>query len=87
MVDDGVGGGAGQVEATHPGSDGGVEGELPCADRGGGAGGDGQRRRRGELAAETRRFVVYVIPTSVILVGGKEQLQGPEEEKTQYVSK
>lgn len=47
--------------------------------RGGGAGGDGERRRRGELATETGRFVVEVLASPRPLVGGKEQLQRPEE--------
>lgn len=47
----GVGDRAGQVEAPRPSCDGRMEGELPRSNRGGGAGGDGERRRGGELAA------------------------------------
>lgn len=81
VVDGGPGQRAGQVEAPDPGCDRGVEGQLPCSDGGGGAGLDGQRRRGGELAAETRRFVIDVLATSIILIGGKKQLQGPERGK------
>ena len=58
-----------------------MEGKLPCSDRRGGAGRDGKRRRRGELAAETRRFFVYVLTPSVILICSEEQLQGSERGK------
>lgn len=72
---------AGQIEAPDSGRDGGVEGEFPCLHRGGGARWDRQRRWRGKLPAQTRRFVVHVAISSVVLIGGKEQLQGPEQEK------
>lgn len=87
MVDAGVGQRTGQVQPSDPGGDGGVEGKLSSSDGGGGAGQAGQRRRRGELAAETRGFVVYVLATSVVLVGGKEQLQGPEWAKSFVIQK
>lgn len=71
----------GQVQAPHPGRDRRVEGQLPHAHRRGGAGGDGQRRRGGELPAEAGRFVVGVLGASVVLVGGEEQLQRPEQRR------
>lgn len=83
MVDTKVWQRTGQVEASDPGGDGGVEGELSCSDGGGGSWWDGQRRWRGELPAETRRFVINVLRTSVVLIGGKEQLQGPERGQKQ----
>lgn len=78
VVDGRVGQRAGQVEAAHPASDWGVERELPRPDRGGGAGGDGERRWGGELPAQSRGFVVHVLGASVVLIGGKKELQGPE---------
>lgn len=78
VVDGRVGQRAGQVEAAHPAGDWGVERELPRPDRGGGAGGDGERRWGGELPAQSRGFVVHVLGASVVLIGGKKELQGPE---------
>lgn len=69
----------GQVEAPDPGRDGRVEGQLPHPHRRGGAGGDGQRRRGGELPAQAGRFVVHVLGASVVLVGGEEELQGSDQ--------
>lgn len=80
-----AGRGTGQVEAPDPGRDRRVEGELPRPHRGGGAGGDGQRRRRGELPAEAGRFVVHVLGASVVLVGGEEQLQGPGRRRRRVI--
>jgi len=87
VINDGVGQRTGQVEASDPCSDGGVEGKLSSSYGRRGSGWDRQWRGRGELAAETRRPVIYVLTTSVILIGGKKQLQRPEEEEQQYVSK
>lgn len=64
-----------------------MEGELSGSDWGGGAGRDGEGRWRGELAAEARRFVVRVLATPVVLIGGEEQLQGPEKRVEEMLAK
>ena len=50
-------------------------------DGGGGARGDGERRRRGELAAQPRGFVVQRVGRPRALVGGEEELQRPERDQ------
>lgn len=80
VVDTVIGQRTGQIKAPDSGRDRGVEGQLSSSDGGGGPGWDGQRRWRGELAAETRRFVIHVVHASVILIGGKKQLQRPKKE-------
>lgn len=64
-----------------------MEGKLSGSDRGGGAGRDGEGRWRGELAAEARGFVIRVLATPVVLIGGEEQLQGPERRVEEMLAK
>lgn len=87
VVEAKVGQRAGQIQAPNSGRDGGVKGEFPRLHRGGCARRDRQRRWRGELPAQARGFVVPVAGSSVVLIGGKEQLQRPEQEGKTHVSK
>lgn len=80
-VGGGGGGGGRQVQDSHFPADRGAEGELAAVDGGGGARGDGERRRRGELAAEPRGFVVQGVGRPRALVGGEEELQRPERDQ------
>ncbi len=73
--------GGGQVQGSCFRTDRGTEGELAAVDGGGGARGDGERRRRGKLAAQPRRFVVQGVGPPRALVGGEEELQRPERQK------
>lgn len=72
-----VGGAAerGQVQSLAPRDDGDVERELaPAVGRG--RLGDGEGRRRGELAAGARRRGRLAVEELAVLAAGEEQLQG-----------
>lgn len=72
--------GSGQVQGSRFPTDRGTERELAAVDGGGGARGDGERRRGGKLAAQPRGFVVQRVRSPRALVGGEEELQRPKRD-------